>query len=242
MNSENKNPQEKPANQTATISYFGPNTLKELKSLFINLELPTYEELKECFNQQDLTPPRGIRICPLDLKFADLSKLENALKQIIPEYPRPQYDTNFLKSILSDIEDIKNTIQTAKELRAEIQPDEYENINRNYSYDFLKTLYQKINTLKFELKNNHLQKLDGLLNNAEKSRSSNLSRQLKAVWDLLEGKAMPGKIIASELLNNPRKDNTIAKRISELNDAGCIIKNKRGIGYYRPDAPPPELI
>ncbi|MHC4152832.1 MAG: hypothetical protein ACYSSP_12160, partial [Planctomycetota bacterium] len=78
MNSKNKKPQEKPANQTVTVSYFGPNTLKELKSLFINLDLPTYEELKECFSQQDLTLAKGLKIYPWDLKFADLSKLENS--------------------------------------------------------------------------------------------------------------------------------------------------------------------
>lgn len=67
-----------------------------------------------------------------------------------------------------------------------------------------------------------------------------LTEALQEVWDLLEGKAMIGKHIAQKVLGDPTQEDAIRKRISDIRKTGRTIDNRRGVGCFRPDAPPKE--
>jgi biotin operon repressor len=59
----------------------------------------------------------------------------------------------------------------------------------------------------------------------------------QALWDALEGQALTAKKLAEQL---DTSENTIRQHVSDLRKAGCDIPNRRGRGYYRPDAPPED--
>jgi biotin operon repressor len=65
-----------------------------------------------------------------------------------------------------------------------------------------------------------------------------LSEALQEVWGLLEHRSITGKQIAIELLHDPSQEDSIRKRISDIRKTGRTIDNRRGEGYFRPDAPP----
>lgn len=69
-----------------------------------------------------------------------------------------------------------------------------------------------------------------------------LPTSLQEVWGLLDRKCLLAKEIATKLLKNPRKDKTIARRITDIRKTGRQIKNLSGHGYYRPDSPPPSKL
>lgn len=63
----------------------------------------------------------------------------------------------------------------------------------------------------------------------------------REVWDLLQSRCLSAKQIAMHLLKHPSHEAAIRKRVQDLNRrSGYRVENKRGHGYFRPDAPPPE--
>lgn len=66
----------------------------------------------------------------------------------------------------------------------------------------------------------------------------------KKAFDVLKGKAMTGEQLAAacecerERLYKPKGKSLMDRLRHELK----LIDNKRGVGFYRPDAPPPELV
>ncbi len=62
------------------------------------------------------------------------------------------------------------------------------------------------------------------------------------VWNLLEGYAKTAKQMAVELKLGVTGECAIIKRIDAIRKAGLTVLNKRGLGYYRPDAPPAGLV
>jgi len=59
----------------------------------------------------------------------------------------------------------------------------------------------------------------------------------KRLWDALKGRALTGKELASSNELDTSQE-TIRQWVGELKKAGYEIPNRRGRGYYRPDAPP----
>lgn len=60
----------------------------------------------------------------------------------------------------------------------------------------------------------------------------------KRLWDALCGRAVPGIALAKELDTSPE---TVRGWKSRLVRSGYCVENRRGRGYYRPDAPPDDL-
>jgi biotin operon repressor len=58
------------------------------------------------------------------------------------------------------------------------------------------------------------------------------------VWAALQGKLLTAKQLGQALGITAE---AVRKRIKQLNERHHAVKNTRGAGYYRPDAPPPEL-
>lgn len=65
-----------------------------------------------------------------------------------------------------------------------------------------------------------------------------LSEVLRSVWDALDGYALTAKEIAVAIRLEARDEDLIRKRIGAIRRTGRQIENRRGLGYYRPDAPP----
>lgn len=57
----------------------------------------------------------------------------------------------------------------------------------------------------------------------------------RRLWNALEARAFTGKELAATL---DTTEDTIRQLIKELRDVGYNVENRRGRGYYRPDAPP----
>ena len=60
----------------------------------------------------------------------------------------------------------------------------------------------------------------------------------REVWDLLENRAMLAKEISVKLFGDGSREDAIRKRIAAARRAGWRIDGVRGLGYFRPDAPP----
>lgn len=58
----------------------------------------------------------------------------------------------------------------------------------------------------------------------------------RAVWEALAGKVLSAKQLAQQLDSN---EHAVRKQITALNRLGRAVQNRRGAGYFRPDAPPP---
>ncbi|MCK6477199.1 MAG: hypothetical protein L6Q35_10250 [Phycisphaerales bacterium] len=58
----------------------------------------------------------------------------------------------------------------------------------------------------------------------------------QAIWDALEGKAMTEK----ELRKLLEPGSEVRPAIARIKAGGRRIENRRGAGYFRPDAPPPD--
>jgi len=58
------------------------------------------------------------------------------------------------------------------------------------------------------------------------------------IWDLLENHFFTAKQLAKRVLAAPISEEAIRKRIQAIRRSKRKIENKRGVGYYRPDAPP----
>jgi biotin operon repressor len=61
----------------------------------------------------------------------------------------------------------------------------------------------------------------------------------RAVWDALHRTALTAKELAQQLGSS---EDAMRKRVDALRELGYDIRNQRGAGYYRPDAPPPSPI
>ncbi len=61
------------------------------------------------------------------------------------------------------------------------------------------------------------------------------------VWELLKHRSMTASEISIELLGDQTGEDAMRKRIFDMNKAGWRVSNKRGRGYYRPDALPPDF-
>ena len=64
-----------------------------------------------------------------------------------------------------------------------------------------------------------------------------MSDGTKEVWDALLGKVLTGKQLAVLLNSN---EDAIRKRVDRLNGDGHTVQNRRGAGYFRPDALPSD--
>lgn len=60
------------------------------------------------------------------------------------------------------------------------------------------------------------------------------------VWNALEGRAFSAKELARTLTGRVQDEELIRKRIQAIRATGRKVLHQRGIGYHRPDAPPPE--
>lgn len=60
----------------------------------------------------------------------------------------------------------------------------------------------------------------------------------RSVWEALNNRAMTGKELAKALHTSGE---TIRQHVSDLRKAGYQVPNRRGRGYYRPDAPPDDF-
>jgi len=73
----------------------------------------------------------------------------------------------------------------------------------------------------------------------EAARPMLLSSALQEVWDALDGQALNAPALARKLGLNRSQDKTVAQRVRRIRKLGRKIVHHRGIGYYRPCAPPP---
>lgn len=62
----------------------------------------------------------------------------------------------------------------------------------------------------------------------------------KRIWDLLDGKAMTALELALVVANRKSASEAIRGTVRRLRKKGYVIKNQRGLGFYRPDAPPTD--
>ena len=62
----------------------------------------------------------------------------------------------------------------------------------------------------------------------------------KRLWGALKGRAMTGKELAGKDQLDTSEE-TVRSWVRELRRAGYGIENRRGRGYYRPDAPPDDV-
>lgn len=77
--------------------------------------------------------------------------------------------------------------------------------------------------------------------NAQDGQLKPLTESLQPVWDLLDGRFQTSKDLAKKLLDDPTKQDLIRKRVDAIRKTGRDIKTFTGFGYYRPDAPQPDL-
>jgi hypothetical protein len=62
----------------------------------------------------------------------------------------------------------------------------------------------------------------------------------KEVWDLLDGRALSAKELARKVAGGPVTEDSIRKRVASIRKTGRMVESTWGLGYYRPDQPPPE--
>ncbi|MFM9996709.1 MAG: hypothetical protein ACKVU4_13030 [Phycisphaerales bacterium] len=67
-----------------------------------------------------------------------------------------------------------------------------------------------------------------------------LSEALSQVWKALDGRAMTAKQLATHLTGRPTDEDAMRKRTEKIRATGRQVLHRAGLGYYRPDAPPPE--
>lgn len=84
-----------------------------------------------------------------------------------------------------------------------------------------------------------LRELDALCTDPCEGKPA-LTDQQREIWDLLDGCALSAKEIAVRAGFGFDQGDLIRKRIARIKRQGHAIKNRRGLGYYRPDAPPPR--
>jgi len=72
----------------------------------------------------------------------------------------------------------------------------------------------------------------------ENSQDLPLPDSQQEIWDLLENHIFTAKELATRVLGAPISDEAIRKRIQAIRKSKRKIEYKRGVGYYRPDAPP----
>lgn len=84
-----------------------------------------------------------------------------------------------------------------------------------------------------------LRRLRPLLASGLRQRSQPTPRQLE-IWGLLRGQALFDKEIAVQLSSHSSAG-SVRNQIKCLRDGGWPIEHASGIGYYRTDAPPPNL-
>lgn len=68
-----------------------------------------------------------------------------------------------------------------------------------------------------------------------------LTPLLRKVWDALKNRARTCPQLAKELMNSRTKEDAIRKRITAIRNRGWCIEHVAGLGFYRSDAPPPEM-
>lgn len=69
-----------------------------------------------------------------------------------------------------------------------------------------------------------------------------LTEALQEVWDALTNRFATAKELAKEILDDALKGDVIRKRIQAIRKTGRGIGHLASLGYFRPDAPPPELL
>ena len=67
-----------------------------------------------------------------------------------------------------------------------------------------------------------------------------MTKGQKGLWDALAGHVMDAKELAAEEMLNT-SENVIRQWVGDLKAAGYNIDHRSGRGYFRPDAPPPEI-
>ena len=67
-----------------------------------------------------------------------------------------------------------------------------------------------------------------------------LTPALREVWALLEKQALTAKELAPRVDGAPVSEDSIRKRVAALRRSGRAIGTEAALGYYRPDASPPE--
>lgn len=65
-----------------------------------------------------------------------------------------------------------------------------------------------------------------------------LTKEQQEIWNALEGKALMAKELVKVVEGGPISESAIEKRIKAINKTRRVIKNRRCLGFYRPDAPP----
>jgi hypothetical protein len=67
-----------------------------------------------------------------------------------------------------------------------------------------------------------------------------LPEPCQMVYVMLEGNILKAKDIAVQIGLEPSDEDVVRKRIDRIRKTGREISNRRGVGYFRPDAPPPQ--
>lgn len=73
------------------------------------------------------------------------------------------------------------------------------------------------------------------------TEAGTLTDTQQRVWVALEGRRMIAKHLAVHVYRDVRKSDAVRKHIEAIRKTGRRIENTRMHGYWRPDAPPPEL-
>ena len=65
----------------------------------------------------------------------------------------------------------------------------------------------------------------------------------RTILDALDGRALKKQPLAVEVCGGEENGNLLYRPggLKELRDAG-LVAHKRGVGFYRPDHPPPDAI
>ena len=74
----------------------------------------------------------------------------------------------------------------------------------------------------------------------EARRDEPLTSLQRAIWEALDGRALAKLPLANEVCKGDSSRLYKKNGVREMMEMG-LVKNKRGIGYYRPDAPPRHL-
>lgn len=81
------------------------------------------------------------------------------------------------------------------------------------------------------------------LGNLSRDPGKPMSGGQKQVWDLLENCALTGSELVKALKQRgvESSDGMVRQHIHNLKQTGFAVENRRGRGYYRLDAPPPDM-